>query len=78
MKTSKLIVWLVALILGGFAAGSCSKSETTPPGSGIAENIRAANEFIAANMHEGYLWSNKIAAGIDPQKERIRLLCWIK
>lgn len=49
---------------------SCSKDSPEPdPDNSIPENIRAANEFIVANMHEAYLWSDKIPTGIDPQKE---------
>lgn len=71
MKKRVYTVFACLICLAVLAGTTACSKEKSPeePENPIPKNIRAANEFINAYMMEGYLWNDKIPAGIDPQNE---------
>lgn len=65
----KRSTWLAAFVICAVSILSCSKEKNPEGDNKIPENIRRANEFIAAYMYDGYLWNGAIPGTIDPQQE---------
>lgn len=65
----KRSIRLAALLISTVCILSCTKEKNPGDDNKIPENIRRANEFIAAYMYDGYLWNAAIPPNIDPQQE---------